>query len=74
MPPTKDERNTFSMMIEDLAYKLRISHLEAVTHYCEENGLEIEVAATLINDTLKSKLEGDGQTLRYLPRGSKLPI
>lgn len=72
--PTRDEKNNFSIMIEDLANKLRISHIEAVTHYCEENKLEVELAALLVNDSLKSKIESDAQQLRYLPRSSQLPL
>jgi hypothetical protein len=36
--------------------------------------LEVEIAATLLNETLKSKIESEAQQLRYLPRGSKLPL
>lgn len=61
-------------MIEDLANRLKITHIEAVTHYCEEKNLEVEVAATLVNDSLKSKIESDAQQLRYLPRSSQLPL
>lgn len=74
MPPTRDEKNNFSLMIEDLANRLKITHIEAVTHYCEEKNLEVEVAATLVNDSLKSKIESDAQQLRYLPRSSQLPL
>ena len=36
--------------------------------------LEIEVAATLINESLKSIIEGEAMELRFLPRGSRLPL
>jgi GTP cyclohydrolase I len=36
--------------------------------------LEIEVAASLINDSLKSIIEGEAMELRFLPRGSRLPL
>lgn len=72
--PTKDEKNNFSMIIESMVQKLKVSYIEAITVHCEKTGLEIEVAATLINDSLKSKIECEAQQLRYLPSGSKLPI
>lgn len=72
--PTKDEKNNFSISIESLAIKLELSYIEAITHYCDETGLEVEVAASLLNENLKSKVELEAQNLRYLPRGSKLPI
>ena len=48
--------------------------MDAVTTYCDRNNLEIEVAATLINDSLKSIIQGEAMDLRYLPKSSKLPI
>lgn len=71
---TKDEKHNFSLQIEMLAVKLNVSYIEAITHHCEMTGLEIEMAATMINESLKSKIQSEAQELRYLPRGSSLPI
>jgi hypothetical protein len=58
----------------NMAIEEKIDHMDAITSYCDRNNLEIEVAASLINDSLKSIIEGEAMELRYLPRGSKLPI
>jgi hypothetical protein len=71
---TREEKNNFSMMIMNMAIEEKIDHMDAITSYCDRNNLEIEVAASLINDSLKSIIEGEAMELRYLPRGSKLPI
>jgi hypothetical protein len=71
---SREEKNKFSMMIMEMALRERIDHMDAVTSYCERNNLEIEVAATLINDSLKGIIESEAMDLRFLPRGSKLPI
>lgn len=71
---TREEKNRFSMMIMELAINEKIDHMDAVTTYCEKNNLEVEVAATLINDALKSLIEGEAMDLRFLPKGSKLPL
>ena len=71
---TREEKNNFSMMIMEMALKERIDHMDAIATYCERNNLEIEVAATLINDALKSLIEGEAMELRFLPRGSRLPL
>ena len=71
---TREEKNRFSMMIMNLAIEERIDHMDAITTYCERNNLEIEVAATLVNESLKSIIQGEAMELRYLPRGSKLPL
>ena len=71
---TREEKNKFSMMIMEMAIEKRIDHMDAITSYCEQNNLEIEVAATLINDSLKSIIQGEAMELRFLPRGGKLPL
>jgi hypothetical protein len=71
---SREEKNNFSMMIMNLAMQEKIDHMDAITSYCERNNLEIEVAATLINDSLKSIIEGEAMELRFLPRGSRLPL
>jgi Phage late-transcription coactivator len=71
---TKDERNAFSAMILHRAEKHACYAMEAFVEYCDETDLEIETAASLVNDVLKSKLEEEAQLLNYLPRSAKLPI
>ncbi len=72
--PTREEKNKFSMMIMERAYRKRIDHMDAIATYCEENNLEIEVAASLINESLKARIQEEAQELRFLPRGSRLPF
>ena len=50
------------------------SYFEAVVEYCNRTGMEIEVASSLINSRLKSKIEMDAQDLNLLPKSAKLPI
>lgn len=71
---SREEKNNFSMMIMQMAIEEKIDHMDAITTYCERNNLEIEVAATLINESLKSIIEGEAEQLRYLPRSGRLPI
>jgi thymidine kinase len=71
---SREEKNNFSMMIMQMAIAEKIDHMDAVTTYCERNNLEIEVAATLINESLKSLIEGEAMEMRYLPRGGRLPL
>ena len=70
----REEKNNFSMMIMNLAINENIDHMDAVTTYCERHNLEIEIAASMINDSLKSIIEGEAMELRFLPRGSQLPL
>lgn len=73
--PTKEEMKNFAQNIERLVANTDYNYIEAVVEYCKKTGLEIEVAATLINSNLKSKLENDAMDLNMLKvKGSRLPI
>ena len=69
-----EEKNQFSMTIMEMAINEKIDHMDAITTYCERNNLEIEMAASLINDSLKSIIEGEAMELRFIPRSGRLPI
>ena len=71
---SREEKNNFSMMIMNMAIDEKIDHMDAITTYCERNNLEIEVAASLINDSLKGLIEGEAMEMRYLPRVGRLPL
>lgn len=64
----------FSQIIEEIATKKRIPYMDAVVWYCEQENVEIEVAAKLINAVIKSKIEAEAQELNFLPKVAKLPI
>ena len=73
--PTKDEMAKFAKSIEDFVIKTNYNYIDAVVEYCKTTGLEIEVAATLINSNLKSKIENvalDNNMLKE--KGARLPI
>jgi hypothetical protein len=72
--PTKDEIKDFSMLIEQLANKLRCNRMDAILHHCKETGLEVEVASTLISSALKAKIKEEAQELNLIKKSSKLPI
>jgi hypothetical protein len=73
--PTKDEMAKFSKAIDALVSKTDYNYIEAIVEYCKETGLEIEVAATLVNANLKSKLENDAMDNNMLKeKGSRLPL
>jgi hypothetical protein len=73
--PTKDEMKKFSFAIDSMVANTDYTYLEAIVEYCKDTGLEIEVAATLVNSNLKSKIEGQAMDLNLLKeKASKLPI
>ena len=74
--PTKDEMTTFSLTIETLVSKKNIPYMDAIIMYCEESGLEVELAAKLISGALKSKIQIEAEDLNFLPKSNttKLPL
>jgi hypothetical protein len=73
--PTKDEMAKFARAIDGLVANTDYNYIEAIVEYCKQTGLEIEVAATLVNANLKSKLMADAMDLNLLKeKGSRLPI
>lgn len=66
----------FMIAIDRLAVDKRISYLDAVILYCQQNDIEIETAASLIKGSakMKAKIQDDAEELNFLPRSGKLPI
>ena len=48
---------TFTAKIETIAKEKRISHMDAVLHYCEKEGIEPESVGPLISKGLKKRLK-----------------
>jgi len=73
--PTKEEMSKFAKAIDGLVANTDYNYIEAIVEYCKQTGLEIEVAATLVNANLKSKLEGDAMDNNMLKeKSSRLPL
>lgn len=72
--PTKSEIKDFSMLIEELASKLKCNRMDAILYHCKETGLEVEVASTLISSALKARIKEEAQELNLIKKSSKLPL
>jgi hypothetical protein len=66
--------NEFSLHIEQLVKEKRISHMDAVLDYCQENSLEPADVSKLINKSLKDKIEMNFRDLNYLPKQAQLDV
>jgi len=64
----------FALVIEKIASKKRISHMDAVLDYCREKEIEPEQVTHLINRNLKDKIKMNAQDLNYLPKTATLPV
>lgn len=72
--PTKTEITEFSTTISNKVANDKLSHMDAVVAYCEETGMEIDVASTLLSPTIKAKIREEAQELNLIKKTSKLPI
>ena len=70
----KELANTFSMEIEQIVHKENMSYMDAIVFAAHRKNLEPEVAAGLLNDNVRDKLEAEARDLNFLPKRSKLPI
>jgi phosphopantetheine adenylyltransferase len=66
----------FMIEIEKLVVEKRVNYIDAVVLFCEQRGMEVETAATLIKGSakMKAKVQNDAEELNYLPKTRKLPI
>lgn len=72
--PTREEIKNFSILIEDLSFKLRCNAIDAIVHYCNETGMEIDLASTLLSPALKSKIRQEAEDLNLLKKKARLPL
>ena len=60
--------------IENLVQQTKMTYIDAVMHYCEENKLEPETAGKMIGGKLKQNIQDEAEDLHLIQKTSKLPI
>ena len=63
----------YNIEIEELVEKTNMSYLDAMLYHADENNLESETVAGLINIKTKNKLREEAEKLNFMPKTSKLP-
>ena len=64
----------FQGSIEELVQKTKMTYIDAIMFYCEENKLEPETAGKMVGGKLKQNVQEEAEDLHLIPRTSKLPI
>ena len=64
----------YNSEIEEIVERTSMSYLDAMLYHADENGLEAETCAGLINVKTKTKLREEAEILNFIPKTSKLPI
>ncbi len=69
------DTKAFSMKIEKLVIEKRIPYMDAIVHYCDIHGMEIETAAKLINSKIKQSIASEASDLNMMKEKiNKLPV
>jgi len=66
----------FSLKIEDIVREKRISYMDAVVWYCDNNDIDTSTVAPMINKSLKEKIKIEAQEKNMVkfPKTGKLPL
>jgi len=66
----------FSLTIEGIVKEKKITHMDAVIWYCDENELDPSQISSLISKSLKEKIQVEASNLNMLkiPKCGVLPI
>ena len=66
----------FSLKIETIVKEKKISYMDAIIWYCEQNEIDTGTVSNLITKSLKEKIKVEATNLRMLkyPKCGVLPI
>ena len=66
----------FGLIIEGIVKEKKISYLDAVLKYCDENDIDTSTVGPLINKSLKEKIQIEAEKLNLIEKtnSAKLPL
>jgi hypothetical protein len=69
-------KDKFAEDIESLVLETKMSYIDAIVQYCEDNNIEVETVNKLVSKPLKEKIRWEATELNYLKRTSRgrLPL
>lgn len=66
--------NEFSLYIEERVVKEKIGYMDAIINYCNTVDIDISSVASLVNQSLKDKIQLEAEENNMLKKRGKLPI
>ena len=66
--------NEFSLYIEEQVLQQSIGCMEAIINYCNEIDIEISTIASLVNKSLKEKIQIEAEEQNLLRKRGRLPL
>lgn len=74
MPLNIIDTQTFSTLIKERIRRNKCTTLEAIVDHCEENEMDPEIAATLIDAEIYSNLQDEAKRLHLIEPIETLPF
>ena len=66
--------NEFSLHIEEKVAKEKIGYMDAIIDYCNTIDIDVSSVASLVNQSLKDKIQIEAEESNLLKKRGKLPI
>lgn len=66
--------NEFSIYIDEMVVKYKITYMEAIINYCNEVDIDIEAVGSLINSKLKEKIQVEAEQANLMKPRGHLPL
>jgi DNA-binding GntR family transcriptional regulator len=64
----------FAQEIEKLVSVQRISYIDAIVYFCEQNSIDLESVPKLISKPLKEKIKYEAMELNFLKKTSRAKL
>jgi Phage late-transcription coactivator len=69
-----DTASSFSLYIESVAREKKMQYMDAVLQYCEENFIDPQDIASMINKSLRDKIAVEMREANLLPKQATLDV
>ena len=63
----------FTITIEHIKKSKKMTYMDAIQYYCEQNKIEPETIGKLVQGALKQKVREEAESLNFLPKTTKIP-
>ena len=74
MPVKLNNSMKFMASIEEIVQIKKMTYIDAIMEYCDENKMEPEVAGKIVGGKLKQKIQEEAENLHLIKRTARLPI
>ena len=74
MKPSLVEMEKFSRNIIQIVERDKIEYIDAIVYYCDQCGIEVEIAAKLLTPAIRQSIESEAIQNRLIQSYPVLPI